>query len=125
MMSNRTSSKFADTIGFTPMWFQLGVVNDDSILRYERDWQTSEDRHPEHYRYRAFREYLNQACPLSETQCTKLLELGQGDPDLSLGGAIMADILKLPECPQTILRVALSSDRSHLVKIAKRRLGID
>ena len=108
--------KFADKIGFTPEWFQLGVVNADLVLRYEREWQASDDRHSEHYRYRAFRDYLNKARPLSEVQCAQMLELGDADPDLSLGGSIMADILKLPECPQSILRDALSSDRSHIVK---------
>ena len=116
---------FADRIGFTPEWFQLGVVNAESVLRYEREWQESEDHNPEHYRYRAFREYLNKACPLSDVQCAQMLELGEADPDLSLGLAIMADILKLPDCPQSILQDALSREHGHLVKIAKRRLGID
>ena len=120
-----TPSEFIEIVGFTPNWFELGVVDDDLILQYQRAWQTTDDRHLEHYRYRAFREYLNQACPLSETQCARLLELGEADPDLSLGGTIMANILKLPECPHSILRDALSTDRSHIVKVAKRRLGTD
>jgi hypothetical protein len=36
---------------------------------------------------------------------------------------MMADVLRLPECPPDVLNRALASDRPHLVRMARRRVG--
>jgi hypothetical protein len=47
--------------------------------------------------------------------------LGQADPDIGMGGAIMCDIIGLPECPTDVLEKALASGEQHLIKLVKKK----
>jgi hypothetical protein len=110
-----------EPFGFTVQWFALGIVSDASIDEMRVRWNTGDDPNPEHYRYGAFQEFLAARQPLLPDLSAALYELGAADPDWSMGGAMMADILRLPECPENVLDAALKSDRKHLVRIVERR----
>jgi hypothetical protein len=86
-----------------------------------RKWDTGDDPNPEHYRYWAFREFLAKRRPLCPEVAVSLYELGDIDPDVNLGGSMMADILRLPECPPALFDAATESGRRHLVRIVERR----
>ena len=109
------------SFGFTERWFTLGVVSDELLSEMRRKWDTGDDPNPEHYRYGAFQEYLTKRRPLSPEVAISLYELGDTDPDESMGGAMMADILRLPECPPNLFDAAAESGRKHLVRIVERR----
>ena len=115
------SEAFAVMIGFTPPWWKLGVVDDAGIARQRAEWNQSEDHYPEHYRYRTFREFLASQLELTADLATALFELGASDPDDAMGGAMMADIVRHPDCPANVLDAALASGRQHLLRIAQRR----
>ena len=108
-------------LGFSEHWFTLGVVTEESLLLSAAEYEASGDSSTEHYRYGAFRWYLSQHRPLSASDAEALYELGNSDPDYSMGGAIIADILDLPECPRAVIAKALMSDRKHLVRKAERK----
>jgi hypothetical protein len=114
-------AEFARLLGFTPAWFAVGVVDDAVLDRQRAEWDKGEDDNTEHYRYRAFREFLAAHRPLAPELAAALYELGAADPDWSMGGAIMADLVRLSECPPAVLRTALTSGRKHLVRIVERR----
>lgn len=115
--------EFATMIGFTPPWFRLGVVNESLIARQRAEWGKGEDTNPEHYRYRAFREFLASQQQLTPDLAKALFDLGANDPDPTMGGSIMADIVRLPECPSGIIDAAAASGRQHLVRIVQRRVA--
>jgi hypothetical protein len=113
--------EFARLLGFTPAWFALGVVNAGVLDRQRAEWEKGLDDNAEHYRYWAFREYLAAHHPFTPELAAALYELGAADPDRSMGGSIMAAMVRLPECPPAVLRAALASGRKHLVRIVERR----
>jgi hypothetical protein len=90
--------------GFTERWFSLGLVPKNLLDRMRAEWNLGEDPNPEHYRYKAFKEFLVAHRPLSPELAAALFELGAADPDRAMGGAMMADIVRLPECPEKVLR---------------------
>jgi hypothetical protein len=110
-------------LGFDNQWFTLGVVTEESLLLSGAEYEASGDKNAEHYRYGAFRWYLSQHRPLPASDAEPLYELGDADPDHSMGGAIMADIVDLPECPPSVAAKASASDRKHLIRKAERKLA--
>ena len=111
----------AKILGYTEDWFLLGVI-DDLLLEQQRiEWDTGLDKNPEHYRYASFRRFLVSQRPLTPDLATALFSLGSQDHDVAMGGAIMADIISLPECPQSVLNAAIGTGRKHLQKIVNRR----
>ena len=108
-------------LGFTDQWFSLGILTEDQLRQHGNTYETSDDKFGEHYRYRAFCSYLQVHRPLPASIAEALYELGESDPDPSMGGAMMADIIRLIECPASVSAKALGSDRMHLVKVAKRQ----
>ena len=113
--------EFAQLLGFTPAWFTLGVVSDAVLMRLRAEWDKGEDDNTEHYRYWAFREFLAAHQPLTPELAAALFDLGAADPDQGMGGSIMANIVCLRECPQSVLDAALSSGRKHLIRLVEKR----
>jgi hypothetical protein len=114
-------AEFARLLGFTPAWFALGVVDEGVLARQRAEWDKGDDRNTEHYRYRAFREFLAARRPLAPELAASLYELGATDPDRSMGESTMAEIVRLPECPPAVLSAARASGCKHLVRIVQRR----
>lgn len=95
-------------------------MTEELLQRLGVEYETSGDRSTEHYRYDALLWYLQMHRPLSASQSDALYELGASDPDISMGGSIMVDIIQLPECPASVSAKALASGRKHLVVNVKR-----
>ncbi len=112
---------YKNLLGFTEQWFSLGILTENGLQNYGTTYETSADKNTEHYRYGAFRWYLKEHRPLSEAIAEALYELGASDPDSAMGEAIMADIVELPECPDSVSAKALFSGRKHLIRITNRR----
>jgi len=104
--------------GFSEAWFALNVISADTLVKMEEQFLTTDDKHLEHYRWRAFTEFIRANRPLNSFQALNLYRLGEADSDMSLGVAMMAEVLRLEECQDDLLQLALSSNRAHLIKIA-------
>jgi hypothetical protein len=106
---------------FTNDWFELSIVNEELITRLvaQRD---PDDNNAEHLRYAAFKHFVAGNRPLPQDLCWRLYNLGCADVDFAMGGAMMADVLRLHECPINLLTEALSSNRKHAAQIAASRL---
>ncbi len=107
---------------FSDRWLQLGVLTEDNLLALGREYEVSEDKNTEHYRYRVFSTYLASHRPLSREMAEAFYELGSVDPDRTMGEAMMSDVVGLAECPAEVLEKALASREKHLVKAARRRM---
>ncbi len=110
-------------LGFTSTWFELGVVDSVVLEGLRVEWDKGEDDNTEHYRHGVFQDFLAARRPLDPELALKLFELGASDPDYSMGGAIMASIAHLKECPEAVLDAAIASGRKHLIRIVERRRG--
>ena len=110
-------------LGYTPDWIALGIVSAADIRRDERDAATSDDPHPEHYRWRAFSRFLSEQRTLSPLLAQQFYALGAADADPSTGSSMMAAVLRHPDCPAAVLQSGLASDQPHLQRIATQRLN--
>ena len=105
----------------TPSWFALGIITPERLSVMRLEWDQGHDRNPEHYRWRAFLEFLRARQPLDHDLAMQLYALGEADPDHFMGSDMMAHVLRLPECPAEILDAAAASDRPFLVRLANER----
>ncbi|MBA4191753.1 MAG: hypothetical protein C0467_27550 [Planctomycetaceae bacterium] len=108
-------------LGFWPEWRALGVINDASLAEMRARWGTGDDPNPEHYRWGAFAAYLHANRPLPPGLAADLYALGEADPDEGAGGAMMAAVVWLAECPPEVLARAAATGRRHLVRAVERR----
>jgi len=114
-----------EALGFSREWVDLGVVTPEKLKELEAEWLKGEDRNAEHYRWRAFREFVEAQESLSEVTARALYNLGANDPDSAMGGSIMAEVLRRQDCPEDLLKSAASSDRRFLRKIANERMAAE
>jgi hypothetical protein len=107
---------------FSQEWIDLGIITPAKLNQLVGEWTSSDDRNTEHYRWRAFLDFVQSQDSLDEITARRLYNLGATDPDLSMGGSIMAHILRRKDCPEDLLRVAAGSDEKFLQRIANEKL---
>ncbi len=112
-------------LDYTPAWIALGLVTAADVEHDRLECAIGEDPHPEHYRWRAFHRFLTAQLPLLPRLAHELYALGEVDVDAAMGGTIMAEILRHPDCPLALLHTALLSERPHLRRLAAQRLHPD
>ena len=108
---------------FSQEWIDLGIIAETKLSQIEAEWLDSDDRNPEHYRWRAFLDFSQSQASLDPITAKRLCDLGAKDPDSAMGGSIMAHVLRRKDCPEDLLHVAAQSDEKFLQKIAKERLA--
>ena len=106
---------------FSARWYALGVVTPERLAALRTIWDAGEDRSPEHYRWRAFREFVAERRPLAPESAAELYALGAEDRDRPMGEAMMHAILELPECPAEVMAAAHASGIRHLIRAVERR----
>jgi len=104
--------------GFTAPWFALGLVTETRLAELLAEWARGEDRSTEHYRWRAFTAFLAEHRPLPPDTAVALYDLGAADDDRAMGEAMMHTIIRLPECPGSLVAIAASSGVRHLERAA-------
>lgn len=108
-------------LGFSVHWSRIGIITPEKIAGFACELENGDNPHPEHYRWRAFSEFLATYSELPSSIARELYTLGDTDPDHALGGSIMAAIVRRPECPSDVLAAALQSSRKHLHKLVQNR----
>jgi len=111
------------TLEFSREWIDLGIITPEKLKQLEAEWAKGEDRNAEHYRWRAFREFIEARESLDADMARALYNLGANDPDSAMGGSIMAEVLWRKDCPADLLESAASSGRKFLRKIANERIA--
>lgn len=108
---------------FTAPWYELGIATPARLAMLQEIWARGVDRHAEHYRWRAFRTFLAEHRPITPELAAALYELGATDADVAMGESIMHEVAALPECPESVVKLARASGRKHLVQAATRDRG--
>ena len=108
---------------FSEEWIDLGIITPVKLSEIENAWNSSDDRNTEHYRWRAFLDFDQSNVMLDQAILRRLYTLGANDPDINMGGSIMAHILRRKDCPDDLLREGAKSERKYLRKIANERLA--
>ena len=116
-------SEMEQLLGFAPAWRALGVIDDVKLDVFREEWDRNEDANLEHYRWRAFNDFLHACRPVPPALASSLYALGEADPDAGAGGAMMSAVVWLAECPEEVLARATASGRRHLVRAVSQRMA--
>ena len=108
---------------FNQEWIDLGIITPAKLSQIEDQWTASDDKNPEHYRWRAFLDFIKSKDSLDAMTARRLYNLGASDPDSGMGGSIMAHILRRQDCPEELLHKAVASEEKFLQKIANEKLA--
>jgi hypothetical protein len=68
-------------LGYTPEWFDLGVISEESLRAQYAEYISSDDKNQEHYRARAFEAFLFAHRALTDDQVEQVLRLKDDGPD--------------------------------------------
>jgi hypothetical protein len=108
---------------FSQEWIDLGIITPSKLKQFEAEWAKGEDTNTEHYRWRAFLDFIEPIKSLDENIARAFYNLGANDPDSVMGGSIMANVLRRKDCPIDLLELAAQSEEKFLRKIANERLA--
>jgi len=103
---------------FSQKWWDLGIVTSEMVKRFESEYNAGVDRNKEHYRWRAYTDFLKNNSTLSRNTFMELYKLGEKDPDETMGGSMMRELLNRKDCPSELIEMSLNSNRDFLVKAA-------
>lgn len=118
-----SSSDIFYILEFSQEWVDLGIITPAQLKQFEVEWTKGEDRNTEHYLWRAFLDFIKSKELLDEAIAGVLYKLGASDPDSTMGGAMMAHILRHNDCPKDLLEAAAKSEERFLQQIASARLA--
>jgi len=111
---------------FDVKWFELGFVSSEKLTELLAEFLKAEDVNKEHYRWRTFTEYLKINKVIDENNLRELYRLGETDADNhGMGISMRIEILNRKDCPADLIEKALNSNEKSLIKVAKKKLGIE
>ena len=84
---------------FPESWFAAGVATDESAEAFARYAANDPAKSLRHWKWLAFQDHLEENTPLPADRCRLLLELGEREPDVNLGKAMMSAIRHQRFCP--------------------------
>jgi hypothetical protein len=104
---------------FPLSWFAAGIVTAESAKDFARLAAASPDHPARHWRWLAFRDWTEERSSLTPEECRAVYELGEADPDVNLGTAMMCHALFRRACPVDVREAAKHSDRAAVRRAAK------
>ncbi|HQU82021.1 MAG TPA: hypothetical protein PKY59_02790 [Pyrinomonadaceae bacterium] len=113
-----------DELEFDSKWIELEFVAPEQLFAFWKEYKKGEDNHKEHYRWRAFKEYLKNNKSIEESNLRELYRLGEIDND-SMGVSMRIEILKRNDCPADLIDKALNSGDKDLIKFVERKLSFE
>lgn len=103
-----------DVLGFTNDWVEAGIISFEALLELNNLYSSSDDKHTEHYRWLAFQNYRKTNHLLNPDQIERIYEIAVKDIDIPMGSAMIFEIIKDPQCPNSVLEKALLLDRKSV-----------
>ncbi|MGI4872592.1 MAG: hypothetical protein ACRYFX_15620 [Janthinobacterium lividum] len=87
-----STSKMLATFGYSEQWLEYGILTTKFLTKQYRVFHSSEDKHTEHYRYGAFRNFLDHRISLTDQELAGYLQLTLTDKYFIMGGAAAQDL---------------------------------
>ncbi|MFQ4142118.1 hypothetical protein [Chlorogloeopsis sp. ULAP02] len=103
---------------FSKEWIEVGIITSENFALIKKEYMKGEDHRTEHYRWGAFRAFLEANKFIPPEKFYILYKLGKNDPDYSMGRAMIFDIIKRLDCPQELLDTAINDSDLTLAKYA-------
>lgn len=109
---------------FSQEWIDVGIITSEDFLSIKKEYIKGEDHRTEHYRWGAFRAFLEGNNFIYPEIFYKLYNLGKNDPDYSMGRAMIFEIIKRLDCPQELLDTAIGDGDITLARYALKLKSI-
>ena len=113
------NQQLLDTLGFTNDWVEVGIIHFEELQELVDLYSSGDDQNTEHYRWQVFEKYRKANHPLAPNTLEKLYKIAEKDADFSMGSAMMSEIIKDSQCPNSVLEKAFLSGRKAVQKKAK------
>ena len=84
-------------LGYTQLWLDYGVLTMEYFLAQEQELEHSDDKWTEHYRYRAFKDYLSSKSQLSDIEFDNYLKLTLHDEDPVMAGSVAVGLFRMTD----------------------------
>ena len=94
-----------------------GIPLDESYARYAAK---EPQRTLRHWRWAALRDWSEEREALTAEECRAIYELGEAEPDVNLGTAIMCHALYQRACPREVREAAKRSGRAPVRHAASK-----
>jgi hypothetical protein len=135
--------EFFKKLNVSKEWVDLGIITpevlEDLKRMYEEEQRELKEElenkgileqnrwelsffHDDHYRWRAFKRFLDEKKPVSSEIVTALYKLGEKDPDYTMGRSMMRYVLDEKNCPMELLELALQAEEKFLVNAANQAI---
>ncbi len=105
---------------FPPAWFAAGVVTAESAVDFARYAGAHPERPARHWKWLAFRDWCEEREPLTPAECRAAYALGEAEPDVNLGTAMMCRALYERACPSDVRERAKRSARVAVRRAASK-----
>jgi hypothetical protein len=102
---------------FPPEWLASGVVTPADVADFARYAAARPERPARHWKWAAFRDWAEARERLTEGECRAAFALGEAEPDVNLGTAMMCHVLYRRECPADVRAAGRNSDRPAVRKV--------
>lgn len=81
-------------LSYHPNWIKYGFLTEVEIENQFVEFSNGEDTNSEHYRFGTFRKFIEGNNKFSDQQVVQYLELVQIDPDQTMAGASLAELIQ-------------------------------
>ncbi|MEH2235304.1 hypothetical protein [Nostoc sp.] len=85
---------------FSKEWIDVGIITIENFASIKKEYIKGEYQRTEHYRWGAFRAFLEANDFIPQEKFYILYKLGKNDPDYSMGRAMIFEIIKRLDCPK-------------------------
>jgi hypothetical protein len=79
---------------YTALWLHTGILTEDVLTDQVVLFNTGEDLNTEHYRYKAFMNYIDKQSQLDNAALDNIIEILKTDGDKAMASAAAIDLLK-------------------------------
>jgi len=81
-------------LGYTKKWLELGLLTNQELELQIEEFDKSEDKNTEHYRYKTFKKYLTNKKVLTDRELDNFLNLSNSEKALSMSIAAKLDLFR-------------------------------
>jgi hypothetical protein len=108
-------------LGYGPEWLEYGLI-DEALLRKQSDqYDSSDDKNTEHYRYAAFRDFLSKSAALDAMLIDRYIHLAQLDEDPTMAQSALILLAEHPHLTEAQLDY-LSKHPAFAAPVVQRRI---
>ena len=104
---------------FPSTWFAAGLITEESAAAFEEYARRDPGKLLRVWRWLAFQDHLEESTPLESDRCLAFFQLGEAEPDVNLGTAMMCAVLYQRRCP-----IPLKSEAERSARAGVRRAAI-